>query len=115
SNSSGSSVRILDVATGTEIGTITGSNNGVAIDPATGNVYVVSWSRDRVSVYSPSNLTSPTTFGSSGTGNGQFTNPWDIDIVNGPVYVTDSALNRVQAFTTGGSYLGQWGTRAPDP
>ena len=42
-------------------------------------------------------------------------NPWDIDIVNGTLYVTDSVLNRVTAFTTGGTCLGQWGTKGTGP
>jgi sugar lactone lactonase YvrE len=110
SNYSGATVRILDVTSGNEIGTISGSNNGVAVDPASGNIYVLSWSRDRVSAYT-ANGSFIRSFGSSGTGSGQFQNPWDIDIVNQTVYVTDANLGRVQAFDLNGTYLGQWGTK----
>lgn len=50
-------------------------------------------------------------WGSLGTGNGQFDNPWGIAInATGDIYVTDYSNNRVQIFSSGGSYIGQWGT-----
>ena len=107
----GRSLRILDVATGAEIGNIRASQNGVAVDPSTGNIYLVSWSRDSVSVYSPEGATRLLQFGTAGTDDGQFDNPWDIDISNGTVYVTDSTLARVQAFALDGTFLGKWGSK----
>jgi hypothetical protein len=113
-------LKVIDPATGTELSTISRANNGVAVDPATGNIFVLNWSTDKVYRYSPSgSLCSSCTLGSTGSGNGQFQNPWDIDIVNGTMYVVDAQLSRVQAFTvptssSGSSsvpqYLGQWGT-----
>jgi DNA-binding beta-propeller fold protein YncE len=38
------------------------------------------------------------TFGSPGRGRGQFATPWGVTILNGTVYVLDSANERVQAF-----------------
>jgi DNA-binding beta-propeller fold protein YncE len=104
----GSSLRILDATTGTEIGRIAASQNGVAVDPA-GNIYLLSWSRDEVSVYSPDGTVNLFRFGSRGTGPGQFDDPWDIDIAGGLVYVTDAGLARVTAFTLDGTYVGEWG------
>ncbi len=51
-------------------------------------------------------------FGSSGSGNGQFTNPSDIKIdSNGNVFVLDNGNHRVQEFTAlGVSYLNQFGS-----
>jgi len=37
--------------------------------------------------------------------------PWDVDVLNGVVYVTDAKQNRVQAFTTGGAFAGAFGSR----
>src|SRR5207302_9538517 len=62
-------------------------------------------------VYTPDGVTRLLTFGSTGTGPGQFDNPWDIDIAAGTVYVTDAKLGRVQAFSLEGSYLGGWGSK----
>ena len=89
-------------------------HNGAAIDPATGNIYTVSWQTDRVEVFAPDG--SPiTTFGSSGTGPGQFHYAWDADIVDGVLYVTDSKLARIQAFDLDGAFLGTWGTKGQGP
>jgi DNA-binding beta-propeller fold protein YncE len=109
-----SGLKILDAASGTELSQIAGSNNGVAVDPATGNIYVVRWSSDRVYVYNPAG-TFLFRWGSTGTGNSQFRNPWDIDIINGVVYVTDAELKNVQEFGLDGSFLGKWGSGGVGP
>ena len=108
----------FDAATGAELLSVSVCNNGIAIDPTTGNVFVLSWRYDRVYVYSP-NGALLRTWGSAGTGPGQFENPWDIDIVNvtpsgAPTYrvlVTDAQLARVEVFDLSGSFVGQWGTK----
>lgn len=56
----------------------------------------------------------PTTFllkwGTSGTGNGQFSAPHNTDLDSaGNVYVTDSLNDRIQKFTSAGVYVTQWG------
>ena len=99
----------------TERQSISVTNNGVTFDPSTGRLYVVSWRSDSVSVYDAGSGSFITKWGQSGSGPCQFTNPWDIDLVNGTLYVTDSDLNRVTAFTTSGSCLGQWGTKGTGP
>lgn len=107
-------LKILDAATGVEQSHITVCHNGAAIDPDTGNIYTVSWQTDRVEVFAPD--ASPiTTFGSSGTGPGQFQYAWDADIVNGVLYVTDSKLKRIQAFDLDGTFLGSWGAKGQGP
>jgi DNA-binding beta-propeller fold protein YncE len=103
-------VKILDASTGAELSSFSRTNNGVAVDPVNGNIYVLSWSSDKVYQYNSSGTTLIRSWGSTGSGNGQFQNPWDIDIVNGTVYVTDAQLARVQAFDLNGNYLGQWGS-----
>jgi streptogramin lyase len=50
-------------------------------------------------------------FGSKGTGNGQFTNPYGIAADSaGNVWVTDTAQNRVQKFNSAGEYQCQIGS-----
>lgn len=50
-------------------------------------------------------------FGSSGTGGGQFSRSGSIaiDRANGDVYVLDSAGNRVEQFSEGGQFIRTWG------
>jgi virginiamycin B lyase len=51
-------------------------------------------------------------FGSRGTGNGQFTNPWGIAVdPSGNVWISDSIANRVQKFNSKGEYQCQIGTK----
>lgn len=101
-------IKILDAATGTEIGSIRRSNTGLAVDPASGNLFVSSWSRDTIEVYDPAG-TRILIFGSPGTGPGQFQHVWDIDIVDGTLYAADAQLKRIQAFSLDGTFLGSFG------
>ncbi len=51
------------------------------------------------------------TFGSSGSGNGQFNDPEGIAIdKSGNIYVADSRNNRIQRFDANGNYLSQFGS-----
>lgn len=109
-----SGLKVLDAATGTELFQIAGSNNGVSVDQATGNIYVLSWSRDRVSVFNSAG-TLLFRWGTTGTMDGQFRNPWDIDIIDGSVYVTDAELKRVQVFDLAGLFLGKFGSTGTGP
>lgn len=103
-------IKVLDATTGTELSQInsTTSVNGIAIDPATGNVFVASATGHKVNVYSPTG-TLLSSFGTLGSADGQFQSPWGIAIVNGVVYVSDVQTSRIQAFTTAGAFLGKWG------
>ena len=108
-------VKRLNANTGAELSTRSMNNNGVAVDPSTGNVYVVSWVDDKVTVLSPTLSTVIRTFGSNGSTDGKFQNPWGITIANGVVYVTDTQLSRVQAFDLNGGFLGKWGGLGTGP
>ena len=49
-------------------------------------------------------------WGSSGSAPGQFNTPFGIAVDNGYVYVADQHNERVQKFTTGGTFVAQWPT-----
>lgn len=57
------------------------------------------------------------TWGSQGTGNGQFQTPWGIagspDALS--VYVTDALNHRVQRFDSNGGFLSKWGASGTGP
>ncbi|WP_243058101.1 Ig-like domain-containing protein [Nocardioides sp. SR21] len=111
-------VKILDAATGTQVGTITGRNSkSVAVDPATGQVFVADANagQQKIYVYGPTGGTALRSFGGKGTANGKFTGLWGVTVVNGVVYATDEAQSRVQAFTTTGTFLGKWGGAGSGP
>lgn len=97
------------------------NNYGVAVDPATGDIYVTQqgggFFGSPVTEWSPFNPSSPTSFSeighlsSFGTGTGQLEAPWGVDVVNGDVYVSDTKLDQVQVFQTNGTYLGHIGSK----
>lgn len=81
----------------------------VAVD-STGNVYVVDGNLRGVRKYSPAGVLL-LTFGTPGTGNGQFTFPTGIAIDStNNVYVADSGAGRIQKFSSAGAYVSQFGS-----
>ena len=50
------------------------------------------------------------TWGSEGSGEGQFKHPGDVCVANGLVYVTDHSNNRLQVFTEAGVFVRTWGS-----
>lgn len=96
------------------------SNSGpidLAFD-ASGNLWVTDYGNARVQKYTVSGTTATysSQFGSSGTGDGQFSGPAGIDIntTSGRIYVADSLNNRIQYFTSSGTYEGKWGSFGSD-
>jgi DNA-binding beta-propeller fold protein YncE len=50
-------------------------------------------------------------WGSTGSGAGNFSNPWGVAIgPDGTVFVTDESNNRIQKFGADGAYVGEWST-----
>jgi tripartite motif-containing protein 71 len=81
---------------------------GVAVD-SHNNLYVTTLSDNDVKVFSPTGALLRS-FGSQGTGPGQFDLPEGIAIDGQDnVYVSDFVGNRVQKFTTDGKLLAVWG------
>ena len=59
----------------------------------------------------PTRVSFDTRWGSFGTGNSQFKNPWDIAISqDGEVFVTDTDNRRIQVFDESGNFLRKWGS-----
>jgi DNA-binding beta-propeller fold protein YncE len=55
-------------------------------------------------------------WGGLGSGPGQFNHPGDVAVApDGNVYVVDRGNDRVQYFTSSGSYLGEWGSTGTAP
>lgn len=84
----------------------------IAIDEL-GNVYVTELGNMRVQKFNNVG-TFLTTWGSSGTGPGQFHSPAGITVFNGTVYVVDNQLHRVQQFDLDGNFISMWGEQGDD-
>ena len=102
---------------------------GVALD-ASGNVYVSEWTNQRIQKFSSSGTflaawgwgvddgtaeyqicTGGCEAGISGSGDGQFNNAWGIAVDSGGnVYVAEYGNDRVQKFSSTGTFLRKWGT-----
>ncbi|WP_242831098.1 InlB B-repeat-containing protein [Desulfosporosinus meridiei] len=82
---------------------------GIAFDH-NGNMYVCSSSKYLVLKFD-SNYNLVRSWGSQGSGNGQFDNMNGIGVdSSGNVYVADTNNSRIQKFTSEGGYLTQWGS-----
>ena len=84
--------------------------SGIAINITTGQVFVVDSGNNRIQVLNP-DLTFSYTFGSNGSGQGQFNNPYDATLDSkGFVYVADRNNHRIQKFTPEGRFVDMFGT-----
>jgi len=82
---------------------------GIAVD-SSGHVYVTDLGNRRIEKFDASGNFLDT-WGTKGSGNGQFQAPAGIAVYNGSVYVVDNEQNRVQEFDTSGSFITQWGSQ----
>ena len=101
---------------GTPILTLCGVKEpwGVAINQR-GEVIVAEWDGHCVSVFSPSGK-KLRSFGSRGTGQGQFESPCGIAVDNeGNIFVTDGGEHRIQKFTPEGQFLTAVGAKGTGP
>jgi hypothetical protein len=81
---------------------------GMAID--NGYLYVADWGSDCVVKYTTDG-TYVTQWGTTGSGNGEFADPFDVAVdSSGNVYVSDEDNERVQKFNSSGVYQTQWPT-----
>jgi tripartite motif-containing protein 71 len=87
---------------------------GIAAGPG-GNVWITDWSHSRVVEVSESGVL-VRSFGSAGSGNGQFSNPDAVAIDNsGDVWIGDQSNRRVQEFNQNGEYVAQFGAAGTGP
>lgn len=89
------------------------SPQNIAIDDL-GNVYVTEIGNMRVQKFTNVGGILKT-WGSSGTGPGQFHSPAGIAVFNGTVYVVDNQLHRIQQFDLKGNFISMWGEQGSEP
>ncbi len=84
---------------------------GIAINPSTGNVYVVDQGNNRIEEFK-STGEFIRTFGESGSEPGKLSLPWGVAIApsSGNVWIGDYSNNRVDMFSETGTYLGSFGS-----
>jgi DNA-binding beta-propeller fold protein YncE len=83
--------------------------HGITID-SSGNVWVADSENNRVEEFSATG-TFIATYGSWGTGEGNFKYPTGIAFGNGKLYVSDDGNYRVEEISTSGAYAGQFGSQ----
>ena len=81
----------------------------IAINPHNEKTYIADNSNDRVQILNP-DLTFSGSFGSYGSDDGQFQNPFDVAFdSSGNVYMADFNNHRIQVFTSEGEFLRKFG------
>ena len=84
---------------------------GVAINHRNRKVYISDTNNHRIQILN-ADFSFSNSFGSHGSGDGQFYYPWDVALDSaGNVYVADSCGNRIQVFTAEGKFLRKFGKR----
>ena len=90
-----------------------GIAKGVAAD-VQGNFYVVDTDNNRIQKFNAAG-NFVTQWGSEGSENGQFYEPWSVAVDgSGNVYVADTSNHRIQKFDTAGVYQTQWGSKGTE-
>jgi DNA-binding beta-propeller fold protein YncE len=86
----------------------------IAVD-ASGHIYVADSDNNRIQKLDPTGVFIAKWGrnggdGSSGSGDGEFNDPWGLDVApDGTVYVADTFNSRIQVFDTDGTFLARWG------
>ena len=74
-------------------------------------LYTISYNKSMDRLTTTDTLISISTFGSPGSGDGQFNGSYGIGIdSSGKVYVVDNGNNRVQKFDSNGNFIAKWGS-----
>ena len=91
------------------------ATRGIAISHRTGNIYVSNTGNHRIQMFNGITGAFMMDFGSNGSTDGLFNNPWGIAIDNSDyVYVSDTGNHRIQKFTSTGAYVSQFGSQGTD-
>jgi DNA-binding beta-propeller fold protein YncE len=102
-------VKLFDAATRNELRSFNRANEGLAVDPATGRIYVLDPATDKVYVHDWNSGALLFSFGGTGTAAGKFQFPYDATVVGNVLYVTDNQTSFISAFDLNGTYLGRFG------
>ncbi|WP_197706544.1 HYR domain-containing protein, partial [Candidatus Nitrosotalea okcheonensis] len=86
---------------------------GASID-SSGNVYVTDLGNRRVEKFD-NNGNFLFTFGTKGSGDGQFNAPVGVAVTNSSIYVVDNEGNNIQKFDSTGKFVTKWGVKGSDP
>src|SRR5262245_11741577 len=111
--------RFLEQFAVPDLNALFGQGLRIAVDAATGVIYVFNWGTDSVNVVArverySANGTSLGQFGSYGSGSGQFETVTGLSVdSHGNVYVADEASRRVEVFSSAGTPLREWPVSAP--
>ncbi len=96
---------------------LTGSGSGEFDAPhdiafSGGKAFITDYYNNRIEVFSEAGAFEKT-FGSAGSGNGQFNGPFSIttEPITGDLYVSDLGNNRIQTFNTAGTFQSTFGTK----
>ena len=87
------------------------SPTSAAVNPSSGNVYVVDTGNNRIQEFTSSGIFIKK-WGSSGSAEGEFIGPTGIAVSasSGNVYVADYGNNRIQVFKRDGTFITVWGS-----
>ncbi|HEY3239360.1 MAG TPA: Ig-like domain-containing protein, partial [Acidimicrobiia bacterium] len=108
-------VKLLDANTRAELRSFSRANEGLAVDPATGRIYVLDPGTDKVYVHDWNSGSLLFSFGGNGSSAGKFQFPYDATVVGGVLYVTDNQTSFISAFDLDGNYLGRFGGAGAGP
>ncbi len=87
-----------------------GDTRGIHYSPVTDRLYISDLFSDIVRIYTKAG-TFESSFGSAGTGNGQFDDPFGITTdAEGNIYVMDTNNHRAQKFTSSGTFITSYGS-----
>lgn len=88
-----------------------GEPKGMALDAQSGRLYVADGRMHRIQVFDVAGGGLIASWGSQGTGPGQFQEPWGVAVgPGGVVYVADTWNHRIQKLDRDGKLLAQWGS-----